>query len=201
MVKILKLGNQVMITLNSGDTITKKVSNTVYEALKKCKTDTEVLSLISDDFKTKYKNIKIVEEINESSIITYDNECAYWYDVSNLSLPKDLAEQIIQAEKNKDEILLETLKNFWTLLCLNTDELCRNKLYTFLTKHDLKIERSGFFITYRNVSKINSNDAITKDTIFTDDHSRTFRIKIGEMVTMPRNKCDSDSNVTCSRGF
>ena len=38
-------------------------------------------------------------------------------------------------------------------------------------------------------------------TIYTDCHTRTFNIKLGEIVSMPRNQCDSDQNATCSRGL
>lgn len=39
------------------------------------------------------------------------------------------------------------------------------------------------------------------DTIFTDHHSHKFEIKIGEMVTMPREQCDSVQENQCSRGL
>ena len=39
------------------------------------------------------------------------------------------------------------------------------------------------------------------DTIYTDHYSHTFKIKIGEMVTLPREECDSDNDVSCSRGL
>jgi len=201
MVKTLKLGNQCIVTLSNGSTITKEVNEELYQKIRKCKTDEEVLLLIDDKSKELASNKELINELKESSILTFEDDCAYWKEVSTLSVPKDLAKMIIKAENDNNEILLETLKNFWTLLCLNTDELCRNKLYTFLIKHDLKIERSGFFITYRNVDKKDKNSTITKDTIFTDAHSHKFSIKIGEMVTMPREKCDSNSNVTCSRGL
>lgn len=38
------------------------------------------------------------------------------------------------------------------------------------------------------------------DTIYTDHHSHTFRIKVGELVTMPREECDCEQ-VSCSRGL
>lgn len=37
--------------------------------------------------------------------------------------------------------------------------------------------------------------------IYTDAHTRTFTIKIGEVVTIPRNECDANPNQTCSRGL
>ena len=37
--------------------------------------------------------------------------------------------------------------------------------------------------------------------VFTDHHSHTFTIRIGETVSMPREKCCSDQNVSCSTGL
>ena len=38
-------------------------------------------------------------------------------------------------------------------------------------------------------------------TVYTDQHSRTFEIKIGEIVSMPRESCDKVQENTCSRGL
>jgi hypothetical protein len=37
--------------------------------------------------------------------------------------------------------------------------------------------------------------------IYTDGYTGKFRIRIGEPVTIDRNKCDTDQNNTCSRGL
>jgi hypothetical protein len=37
--------------------------------------------------------------------------------------------------------------------------------------------------------------------IYTDAHTRTFTIKIGEVVTIPRNECDANPDRTCSSGL
>ena len=42
---------------------------------------------------------------------------------------------------------------------------------------------------------------IGNDTVYTDNYSHSFTIKIGEVVSMPREETDSDSNVSCSRGL
>lgn len=39
------------------------------------------------------------------------------------------------------------------------------------------------------------------ETVYTDHYSHTFRIKIGELVTMPREKCNTDSNQECQSGL
>lgn len=37
--------------------------------------------------------------------------------------------------------------------------------------------------------------------VYTDQYTHTFRIKIGEKVTMPREKCSRDNSVSCSAGL
>lgn len=39
------------------------------------------------------------------------------------------------------------------------------------------------------------------ENVYTDGHSKTFTIKIGELVTMPREECDSVQENQCSRGL
>ena len=122
-------------------------------------------------------------------------DSVYFKGVSELSLPKELIEAIINAENNDDELKIEAYRNFWTLMSLNPNEECRKNLFWFLTKYDMTIAKCGFFVGYRNV------DTTNEEGVYTDHHSHTFRIRIGEMVTMPREKCDCDSNVSCSRGL
>ena len=38
-------------------------------------------------------------------------------------------------------------------------------------------------------------------TTFTDSYSRTFTIKLGQVVSMSRDKCDENNDVSCSRGL
>lgn len=42
---------------------------------------------------------------------------------------------------------------------------------------------------------------IGNDTVYTDHHSHSFTIKVGEIVSMPREECDCDSSTSCSRGL
>ncbi len=38
-------------------------------------------------------------------------------------------------------------------------------------------------------------------TVYTDRHSKTFNIKLGEVVSMPRSQCDTVQENSCSRGL
>lgn len=49
------------------------------------------------------------------------------------------------------------------------------------------------------------HDSVSADvfvkTVYTDQHSRTMEITIGEPVSMNRSECDNDPNAACSRGL
>ena len=200
MAKIIKTGSLVIAFLSNGDSIKKcNLSDKELLDLINAQTDEEIMSIIDKDYSEKlsdYNESKnTVEQLKTSSVLTFDGESAYWREVSPLTLPKELVKSILDAEKNNDEVRMETYKNFWTLMSLNPDETCRKNLFWYLTKNELIISRSGFFISYRNVDKTD------EEGVFTDHHSHSMKIRVGEVVTMPRSECDSDSNVTCSRGL
>ena len=208
MQKIIKVDNTVIVVLSNGASYQRTdLSEEEFDALCNSTTDDEVLNIMSPKTKEIIEEIKAVKQvivnIENSKILTKINDLVYWKDVSMLSLPPELIVSILDAESNEDELKLETYKNFWTLMSLNTNEECRKNLFSFLMRHDLVISRCGFFISYRNAllqkGVIGVNDK--EDLEFTDHHSRTTKIKIGEMVMLDRSMCDSNSDNECSRGL
>lgn len=141
---------------------------------------------------------ELIDELEESNILVFKGECIYWPEVSELSIPSEFAEAILTAEENEDTVKLESYRNFWTLLSLNPDERCRRNLFWFLKRYGMKIARCGFFVAYRNV--VFKEDS-PEGPVYTDMHTQTFTIKMGEMVTMPREKCDPCQDHTCSNGL
>ena len=58
------------------------------------------------------------------------------------------------------------------------------------------------FIEIGNLEKLYKKLGTDDSTpVYTDYHSRSFKIKIGEPVSMPREKCDAVQENTCSRGL
>lgn len=51
---------------------------------------------------------------------------------------------------------------------------------------------------YQDIISEDSKDDVP---VYTDHHTHTFRIKLGHIVTMPREKCDSIQENSCSRGL
>ena len=205
MQKVIKVNNLTIAVLSCGDSYQREdLSEEDFEKLCKATTDEEVIAIMDPNcgsiVKEVVENKKVIEEANKSDILTFKDDAVYWEEISGLSMPKELAQAVLDAEKAKDDIRIETYRNFWTLMCLNPNEECRHNLYWFLTKWGMKISRSGFFVAYRNVD-IHKKGTTLEDTVFTDHYTHTFRIKIGEMVTQDRDRCDCDSNISCSKGL
>lgn len=199
--KIIKVDNKVIVMVN-GVTYGRDCSDELFKQIMNA-TDDEIIRIMNPEYEEqleKYnKLLEFMDKIKDSILLTTDGGCIYWKEVSGLSVPKELAESVLNAELNHDETKIETYRNFWTLMSLNTDPECRKNLFWFLNRNGLKLSKQGFFVAYRNVVP----NGVDEDgnEVFTDYHSHTTVIKIGEMVTIPRESCDCDSNVECSRGL
>lgn len=199
MQKLIRINNKVIVILNNGCKFEKEnVTDEVFDTI--CNSsDEELMTMFNPKSAEELKEAESVKEIinnvEDSNLLVKKGDSIYFKGVSELSLPKELVEAIITAESNNDELKLEAYRNFWTLMSLNPNEECRKNLFWFLTKYDMTIAKCGFFVGYRNV------DTTSEEGVYTDHHSHTFKIKIGEMVTMPREKCDCDSSISCSRGL
>lgn len=199
MQKLIRINNKVIVILNNGCKFEKEnVTDEVFDII--CNSsDEELMTMFNpkcaEELKEAESIKKVINSVETSNLLIKKEDSIYFKGVSELSLPKELVEAIITAESNNDELKLEAYRNFWTLMSLNPNEECRKNLFWFLTKYDMTIAKCGFFVGYRNV------DTTSEEGVYTDHHSHTFKIKIGEMVTMPREQCDCDSSVSCSSGL
>lgn len=197
---VIKIDDLVIVTLDSGETMQKiGVTDEEFNIITNSKSDDDILAIFHPQIAEIKQEVRIIEELEDrvrkSNLLEWRNDTIYFPIVSELSVPKELALSILDAEDANDSIKIETYKNFWTLMCLNPDEECRKNLFAFLMRHDFKIAKCGFFVAYRNVDVTRDKD------VYTDHHSHTYRIRIGEMVTMPREDCDCSSKNECSRGL
>ena len=199
MQKVIKVDNKVTVFLENGEIVEKEVTEDEFKKVVKAQTDEEVLRLLCPEYQKSiesYNNaLTLIEKIQKSKLLSMKGNIVYWEEVSCLSVPEELAKAIIKAEEEHNELKISTYRNFWTLMSLNPSEECRKNLYWFLQLHGLKLAKCGFFVAYRNV------DTTKEKGVYTDHHSHSTRIKIGEMVTLPREKCDCDSNNECSKGL
>ena len=199
MQKVIKVDNKVTILLENGEIIEKEVTEDEFKKVVEVQTDEEVLKLLCPEYQKSVElhnnALTLVEKIQKSKLLSMRGDVVYWEEVSCLSVLEELAKAIIKAEEEHNELKISTYRNFWTLMSLNPDERCRKNLFWFLQKYGMTISRCGFFVGYRNADKTE------KENVFTDHHSHTFKIRIGEMVTMDRNKCDTVQENTCSTGL
>lgn len=199
MQKVIRINNKVIVILNNGCKFEKEdITDEEFEII--CNSsDEELMKTFNPQYEKDLEEVesvkKVINSVESSNLLVKKGDSIYFKGVSELSLPKELVEAIVTAENNNDELKLEAYRNFWTLMSLNPNEECRKNLFWFLTKYDMTIAKCGFFVGYRNV------DTTEEEGVYTDHHSHSFKIKIGEMVTMPREKCDCDSSISCSRGL
>lgn len=199
MQKVIKVDNKVTVLLNNGDIVEREVTEEDFQKVVDAQSDDEVLRILCPEYQKAMDShneaLSLIERVQKSNILSIRDNVVYWEDVSCLSIPQELAEAIVSAEEKHDELKISTYRNFWTLMSLNPDERCRKNLFWFLQRYGMTISRCGFFVGYRNVEKTE------EEGVFTDCHSHSFKIKIGEMVTMDRNKCDKVQEHTCSTGL
>ena len=199
MQKVIKVDNKVTVFLENGEIIEKEVTEDEFKKVVEAQTDEEVLNLLCPEYQKSIElhnnALTLIEKIQKSKLLSMKGDVVYWKEVSCLSVPEELVKAIIKAEEEHNELKISTYRNFWTLMSLNPDERCRKNLFWFLQRYGMTISRCGFFVGYRNVDKTE------EENVFTDHHSHTFKIRIGEMVTMDRNKCDTVQENTCSTGL
>lgn len=190
----------------------------------------------------------LVDRVKASTILTLRGNSVYMLEVSELSIPSDFVEKILNAEESGDITEINKYKNFWTLVSMNPDSRVRDNIFWFIRKWDMKITESGFIIAYRNADikdettystqqakeiinryyqekYLNHKDPYTiygvdggiNETslgemyddivnggcspVYTDHHSHTTTIKLGQPVRMPREETDQCQENTCSRGL
>lgn len=202
--RMIKLGDKIIINFPEinktfeGSGLTERQ----FIAVKNAEKPEDIVTVLHPEYeenKQKVKEVKdLIERGKNSRHLTFRKDSFYWSDGGielPLSIPEDLVKAIVKAEDANDSDALTAYKNFWILMCLNRDERVRKNLYWFLDKWGLKVAKCGFFVGYRNV------DFTDEEGVYTDHHSHKFRIKIGEMVTMDRSKCDPIQEHQCSSGL
>ena len=138
-------------------------------------------------------------------------------------IPEFLAKKLL--EYIDKGLNVEALVNFWKNTLLNPDKGVRQQLFGFLEHNGHPITDKGYFLAYKAVKVARKYDAETGEEVVsirydentgerieeTLNQSMTFKpyhsgahgmtVKVGEPITMPREECDSDPEVTCSAGL
>lgn len=201
MQKVIVLDNKVIVYFENGAHMEKEdLSDEQIDAVINAECEEDIVKVMyPEDIDSLIRERDIAKEtlslLEKSDILTLEVSSIYWKEVSELSLPVTFAQAVLKAEQEHDDLKIHTYKNFWTLMSLNVDEKCRKNLFWFLQTHGMTLSKCGFFVAYRNV------DYTAEPGVYTDHHSHSTRIKIGDMVVLDRSKCDCDSDNECSRGL
>jgi hypothetical protein len=220
--RIVRCKNSLTAVLADGRIIqTNDCTDEIFEQVKKLKEEEnefELINLLIPEIDEKDENneeaalkkyrtffIKVADKAETSKILEVrvdenNNQAMYWPSVSPLSLPPELADRILEAERLDDQNLLDTYKNFWTLTSLNPRPEVRRNLFRFLSKWGMVISKSGLFIGYRNVD-IKQAGETPETTIYTDHHSGKTIIRIGHVTSIAIDECDLNNDRECSRGL
>lgn len=244
--KIFRQNNYLQIIYSDGNAFTSNdCTDEMWEFISGHFTDE---CAIRKRFRTEFKaeGDSIKERVKNSDFLILKGASVYMKDVSELSIPEDFVEKILEAEENEDYAELNKYRNFWTLVSMNPDPRVRNNIFWFIRQWDMKITDSGLIVAYRNAvlkhnvyspdeiksiinayytekyinhknpydieldgykmslgqlydSVVNPDDC--ECTEFTDAHSRTTTIRLGQPVSIPRSDCDPCQDNVCSKGL
>lgn len=282
MINIIKTSKFVSVTLDDGSVLVKDDTSQEFVAsIMGAANDDIIRNLFSPQTKvSKQLNSFVKGEFESNYIELRDGNRAIIPSISEITVPQDFVNAILDAETNGDKILLETYLNFWTLVSLNPDAAVRKNIFWYIKKWDVKLTHSGLLIAYRNVDSLDTDisaeakwqhervtgdylkvkgqkkspknfhyeiiggegeelkynlvdgkkqeakgiawkllpnlafDGKTLDTlyteaisntkksiVYTDHHTHTFTIKIGQPVSMPRESVDANQENECSAGL
>ncbi len=123
--------------------------------------------------------------LGEGTEFEIKNGSAY---IGGYKIPSSLSRRLVQFKN----LGLDTkpLEKFWHRLRKNPLESSRQDLWTYLEKQHAPITREGRFIAYKQVRNN-----------FKDFHTGKLDNTPGQIVKMPREKCDSNRHNTCSTGL
>lgn len=108
--------------------------------------------------------------------------------INGQAAPEVLSSKILRF--SNEGLPFQPLLKFAENLQKNPSFRAVNELFTFLEKNDHPLTENGNFIAYKRVR-----------STFKDIHSNTMDNSVGQVVEVPRNQVDEDSNRTCSHGL
>ena len=181
----IKLVNNILtIVLRNGTIISKSEATEVdYYLALKANNENELYTIVSskqviDDLeKVKQEKLEIeklqkgINVLSKLDNFIVEDNTIYLKGIRR-SLPKLLIEKLIKiansfSEIHSNETLsilidsdieYQSLKKFWIKCCLNPNAQSAEDLYTFLSKHNFKIDKHGNFYAYRRVKSKESEN-------------------------------------------
>lgn len=159
---LFRLHNHLVLTLDDGTQFKTDNCTDEFEAqVVASRYDKEALIAL---FNPTYAAAKsLADRIAKSKVLTLEGASIYIKSISQLTVPQDFAEKIIDAEEAGDQDKLTAYLNFWTLLSLNPDSRVRNNTFWFINKWNIKLTKSGLIIAYRNADIYSEGSKFNKE--------------------------------------
>jgi len=107
-------------------------------------------------------------------------------------IPEVIAKKLLELKKNDEDFM--PLVRFWKKLSKNPDPRIKEQLFGFLRHNNIPLTEDGDVLAEKGVE-------VLPDGTLVDCHTKKIDNSIGMVVSMPREDCDSDPNVTCSCGL
>ena len=170
---IHRIQNYLTLTLDDGTNFTtNECTDEIFNKIMMHINDRD--TLISIFYPDYVEAQKLKNRILKSGYMTMEGNSIYIKSISELTVPQDFAEKLIDAEEQQDYNKVEAYLNFWTLLSLNPDSRVRNNLFKFLRQWGMVVSKSGLIVGYRNV------DIKTEGSKFNQDLTRFVSQKYWE---------------------
>ena len=214
-INIVRVLNQVFITLNGGITLGSSVcTDEMFAKLQEARLadDEEAIKQIIDPAYSirKDANEKAIAKqkvLLNSNIIEKVGESYYLKGVPT-SLPQTLLDKFLEAEIAEDAKTITALTNFWILASRNPNTEARNNLYWFMDRYGIKVTESGFIIAYRLVVPYSEEETIDENMVEAYNKLRLHILKVkkqslskydlakntatGEIVTISKTQINKD---------
>ena len=116
MQKIIRIDDLVIVTLDDGTTYQKStITDDEFNTIVNAECEDDIIEIFCPQIAEVRQEIKSIEELEDrvrkSNLLEWRNEAIYFPIVSDLSVPKELATSILDAEDTNDSVLLETYRN------------------------------------------------------------------------------------------
>lgn len=159
---IHRIQNYLTLTLDDGTNFTtNECTDEIFNKIMMHINDRD--TLISIFYPDYAEAQKLKNRILKSNYMTMEGNSIYIKSISELTLPQDFAEKLIDAEEANDTNKIQAYLNFWTLLSLNPDSRVRNNTFWFINKWDIKLTKSGLIIAYRNADIYSEGSKFNKE--------------------------------------
>lgn len=127
--------------------------------------------------------------------------------IDGVEARNSLTDQIIRFLYAGNDLDWQPLVKFYENLLSNPNKHSREQLYNWLDQHNFTIDQDGYLIGYKAVYLASSGDHYTSTVagyaiINGVEHTSGFvPYRVGDVVTMPRDKVQHDPSQGCSHGL